>query len=142
MVNGHKIEPILLNGVYFTFSVTSPKWISVLSEDVEILPEWIEPTNSHLTLVKVGYVDAASLLPIPGANDVHLLFTKSTTGRMSAEQWQAFLATMQGGNREPVLVIHDQSGIHIHEGNHRIRACAALGLPVLLELRCYAGMPG
>ena len=118
------------------------KWISVVSEEVETLPEWIEPTNSHLTYVKVGYVDAASLLPIPGANDEHLLFVNSVTGRMSAEQWQSFLSTMQGGNLEPVLIIYDQNGIRIHEGNHRIRACAALELPVLVELRCYAGMPG
>lgn len=118
------------------------KWISVVSEEVETLPEWIEPTNRHLTLVKVGYVDAASLLPIPGANDEHLLFANSPTGRMSAEQWHSFLVTMQGGNLEPVLIIYDQNGIRIHEGNHRIRACAALDLPVLVELRCYAGMPG
>ncbi len=118
------------------------KWISVVSEAAERLPEWIEPTNHHLTLVKVGYVDAASLVPIPGANDEHLLFANSVTGRMSAEQWRSFLATMQGGNLEPVLIIYDQSGIRIHEGNHRIRACAALELPVLVELRCYAGMPG
>jgi hypothetical protein len=118
------------------------EWISLVSEAVETLPEWIEPTNSHLTLVKVGYVDAASLLPIPGANDEHLLFTHSATGRMSAEQWHSFLVTMQAGNHEPVLIIYDQSGIRIYEGNHRIRACAALDLPVLVELRCYAGMPG
>ena len=118
------------------------EWISLVSEAVETLPEWIEPTNSHLTLVKVGYVDAASLLPIPGANDEHLLFAHSASGRMSAEQWQSFLSTMQGGNLEPVLIIYDQNGIRIHEGNHRIRACAALDLPVLVELRCYAGMPG
>lgn len=84
------------------------EWISVVSEDVETLPEWIEPTNNHLTLVKVGYVDAASLLPIPGANDEHLLFAHSATGRMSAEQWQSFLSSMQCGNLEPVLIIHDQ----------------------------------
>lgn len=118
------------------------EWISVVSEEVESLPEWIEPTNRHLTLVKVGYVDAASLLPIPGANDEHLLFANSASGRMSAEQWQSFLSTMQGGNLEPVLIIYDQNGIRIHEGNHRIRACAALDLPVLVELRCYAGIPG
>ena len=118
------------------------EWISLVSEEAETLPEWIEPTNNHLTLVKVGYVDPASLLPIPGANDEHLLFTHSATGRMSAEQWQSFLSSMQGGNLEPVLIIHDQSGIRVYEGNHRIRACAALALPVLVELRCYAGMPG
>jgi hypothetical protein len=61
---------------------------------------------------------------------------------MSAEQWQSFLSTMQGGNLESVLIIHDQSGIRIYEGNHRISACAALELPVLVELRCYAGMLG
>lgn len=118
------------------------KWISVVSEAVEHLPEWIEPTNHHLTLVKVGYVDAASILPIPGANDEHLLFANSATGRMSAEQWHSFLSTMQAGNLEPVLIIHDQNGMRIHEGNHRIRACSALALPVLVELRCYASMPG
>ncbi|MCL5797117.1 MAG: hypothetical protein M1579_06450, partial [Gammaproteobacteria bacterium] len=85
------------------------EWISVVSEEVESLPEWIEPTNRHLTLVKVGYVDAASLLPIPGANDEHLLFAHSASGRMSAEQWQSFLSTMQGGNLEPVLIIYDQN---------------------------------
>lgn len=113
-----------------------------MSEDVEILPEWIEPTNNHITLVEIGYVDATSLLPIHGANNEQILFAHSPTGRMSAEQWQSFLSTMQGGNLEPVLIIHDQSGICIHEGNHRIRACAELAFPVLVELRCYAGMPG
>ncbi len=115
-------------------------WQQVISEEAASIPDWVEASDAHLTLVKIGYVNAASLMDWKGANDEHLLFSNSPTGRMTQLQWDDFLADLAEGNTEPVLLIRNSKGEFVHEGNHRIRACAQLKQPLLVVLRCFAGL--
>lgn len=115
-------------------------WQTVICEEASSIPDWLVASDEHLTLVKIGYVDASSLLNCKGANNEHLLFDSSPAGRMTQQQWHDFLNEMVEGNTEPVLLIRNSKGTVVHEGNHRIRACAQLNRPLLVELRCYAGL--
>jgi ParB-like nuclease domain. len=116
-------------------------WTSIESEQTSTIPHWVTPKNTHLTLVKLGYVPACDLLHIPGLNKEHELFNQQPSGRMQPDEWADFVADIEKhGNTYPILLIADLDGFHVHEGNHRIRAALTTGKDVYTELRCFANV--
>jgi len=92
-----------------------------------------------VTRIDSGVIDPRTLQRIPGEMGEEKLFKTSPTGRMSEAQWDAFLNDIkQNGIKNEILVIVEKNGkVHISEGNHRLRAAIALGVPIPVEIRYF-----
>jgi hypothetical protein len=113
-------------------------WETIEVIDRQKCPAWVEPNDSHLTLVKIGKVKPESALKIKGANKEDQLFEKSKTGRYNNEDFKELVKSLkEKGCLESILILADSQGVHVSEGNHRIRACFEAGTLLYEELRCF-----
>jgi len=124
-------------------------------------------TNQHLTRTDAGTLPTSTLLQLPGARGEHRLFQDSPTGGKSPEEWEAFVTSIRKGRKtledytprikSPVFVLVEWTDdlrpaqkramkgerfgcvqAFIHEGNHRVRAAAELGMTeVPVEVRFF-----
>jgi hypothetical protein len=104
-------------------------------------PAWYPLGDNHITRYWEGLTDPAALAQLPGECGEHELFERSPTGRMSPEEWAELVqAAREGFQWLPLVLIDMERGARIHEGNHRIRAALAAGVPVPVEVRVFAGL--
>lgn len=99
-----------------------------------------KPGPRDLTRIDRGSIDPRLLSQLGGSASEEALFSKSASGRMTPERWQAFAADVAArGVVNPIQVAIDASGRPaIWEGNHRLRAALAAGLrKVPVEIAYY-----
>lgn len=101
-------------------------------------PTW-RAGPGDLTRLDTGVLPAGMLLDLPGAEGEEALFRQSPTGRMGPEGFAALVADLKAnGMRDPVTVHVEQNRrVHIHEGNHRLRAAHQAGLAVPVEVKYF-----
>jgi hypothetical protein len=99
-------------------------------------PTW-RAGPGDITRLDTGLLPAGVLLQLPGAEGEEALFRRSPSGRMGAEAFAELVADLKvNGMRESVTVHVEQDGrVHIHEGNHRLRAAhrAEISVPVVVK---------
>ena len=120
--------------------------------------EAYQGSGDYVTQRAEGTLPVATLLGLKGARGEHHLFDQSPTGRYTPRRWQGLVESIRReGVKSPVLVVVEWTDqlrpamrralageqlapveAFVYEGNHRIRAAAAVGLTeVPVEVRWF-----
>lgn len=88
----------------------------------------------------VGEVEIAKIIHLPGGNNEHKLFRRSSTGRKTVQEWASLKAELvENGMPGRITIFKERNGhVRIYEGNHRLRAALELGWTVVpVEIRYF-----
>jgi very-short-patch-repair endonuclease/endogenous inhibitor of DNA gyrase (YacG/DUF329 family) len=112
------------------------KWKTSIDEGP---PGWTAG-NNDITRTDKGMIPPQRIIGIPGERGEHRLFLSSPTGRYSPRDWDKFVQDIKkNGVKEPITIFKEKDGtVHIHEGNHRLRAAIEAGLKLVpVDIRYF-----
>jgi hypothetical protein len=120
------------------------EWATIVDDPLERGDEGAEdwtPREYTVTRDDEGWVDPRLLLGIPGRKREDELLT-FPPGRYDEAGWREMVEWVRSGKMKyGPLIVKERSGkVFVYEGNHRLRAAVAAGLPLVqVNIRYFAG---
>lgn len=103
-------------------------------------PQGYIADKNTVTRIDKGKINPQEIINLPGEYGEEKLFAICKTGHYTQSEWNVFLQDLSdNGMQYAITIFKEKDGVvHIHEGNHRLRAAIELGREfVPIEIRYF-----